>query len=171
MARFPKAQARNKSGCRADAGSLVVADQLGQPGQQPLPEIPAQLWLCLYFPQLPLEVLTSRLNPDLPMAICEEQGRRALIVTMNAPAAARGVRVGMPVNSALALVPELVFEAHNVLLEGRVLRRLATWAGQFTPAVSIQSGRALLLDIQGSLRLFNGLDALRVTVAAGLKAG
>ncbi|TFG84465.1 MAG: DNA polymerase Y family protein [Chromatiales bacterium] len=185
MARFPKAQARSRSGNRTDAPSLVVADQPHSrichgPAQQPLSEIPAQLWLCLHLPQLPLEARASQLNPgsphpdlprpDLPMAICEEQGRRTRIVTVNTPAAARGARVGMPVNSALALVPELVLEARSVLLEGSVLRQLASWAGQFTPAVSIHSGNALLLEIQGSLRLFNGLDALRATVAAGLKA-
>jgi protein ImuB len=153
----------------------VVADQSGQSGQQPLPEIPAQLWLCLHFPQLPLEVRASQLNqdlpqPDLPMAICEEQGRQTRIATVNALAAARGVRVGMPVNSALALVPELVLEARSVLLEENVLGQLASWAGQFTPAVSVYSGNALLLEVKGSLRLFNGLAALRARVAAGLKA-
>lgn len=170
MSRIPKAQARNRARRRADDGPLAVADQRGQAAQQPLPEAPAQLWLCLYFPQLPLEAQASQPNPDLPLAICEEQGRQTLIITSNAPAAARGVRVGMPVNSALALVPELVIEARNVLLEDRALRRLASWAGQFTPAVSIQPGSALLLEIQGSLRLFNGLDALRAAVAAGLEA-
>jgi len=104
------------------------------------------------------------------MAICEEQGHRTLIVAVNTSAAARGVRGGMPVNSALALVPELMLKARNTLREERVLCQLASWAGQFTPAVSIHGGHALLLEIQGSLRLFNGLDALCATVAAGLKA-
>jgi protein ImuB len=76
----------------------------------------------------------------------------------------------MPANTALALVPGLVLEIRNVPLETAALDRLASWAGQFTPAVSSSSGHALLLEIQGSLRLFNGLDALQVTVARGLRA-
>lgn len=170
MSRFPKVHARSRSGRRAYDGPLVVADQSGPVAQQALPETPAQLWLCLHFPQLPLEAQPSQPNPDLPLAICEEHGRQTRIVTLNAPAADRGVIAGMPVNSALALVPELVIEARSLLLEDRVLRRLASWAGQFTPSVSIQPGSALLLEIQGSLRLFDGLDALRATVAEGLAA-
>jgi protein ImuB len=76
----------------------------------------------------------------------------------------------MPVSSALALVPELVLEVRNVPLEAAALAGLAGWAGRFTPSVSISSGNALLLEIQGSLRLFNGLEALKARVARGLQA-
>jgi protein ImuB len=158
-----------------DVLAIVVAEQSGQSEQQSLQEKPAQLWLCLDLPQLPLEAHASYLNPgsgfpDLPVAVCEEKGRQARIVSVNAQGVARGVRIGMPVNSALALAPELVLETRNVLLEKNILRQLASWAGQFTPAVSVCSDSALLLEVRGSLRLFNGLDALRATVAAGLKA-
>lgn len=47
------------------------------------------------------------------------------------------------------------------------LERLACWAGQFTPRVSIAAG-GLLLEIGGCLRLFGGLDALRQGVMEGL---
>ena len=158
-------------------GALLpaAADQASGPAPQPLPETPTQLWLCLYLPQLPLEARAAQDSAqysaqEVPLAICTEKGRRTLIVTPNALAAARGVRSGMPANSALALVPELVLEIRSVPLETAALARLASWAGQFTPAVSRSSGNALLLEIQGSLRLFNGLDALRVAVARGLRA-
>jgi len=175
MARFPKSQARSRSGSRTDVLALVVADQPERAEQQSLPEISAQLWLCLDLPQLPLEARAIQLNPvsgypDLPMAVCEEQGRQTRIISMNAPAVAMGVRIGMPVNSALALAPQLVIENRDVLLEKNILRQLASWAGQFTPAVSVWPDSALLLEVRGSLRLFNGLDTLRATVAAGLKA-
>jgi len=175
MPRFPKSQAHSRSGSRTDVLAPVVAEHSGQPEQQSLPEVPAQLWLCLDLPQLPLEVRVSQLKPgsdfpDLPMAICEEQGRQARIVSVNTPAVARGVEIGMPVNSALVLAPELALETRNVQREKNVLRQLASWAGQFTPAVSVWSDSALLLEVRGSLRLFNGLDALRATLASGLKA-
>ncbi len=167
MARFSKV--------RAGAFLPVTAGEPDRIVQPALPTIPAQLWLCLYLPQLPLEaqveaqVSQSGQVHEEPLAICEEQGRRTLIVTVNPVAAARGVRVRMPVNSALALVPELVVKARNVPLESATLARLATWAGRFTPAVSITSGNSLLLEIQRSLRLFNGLDALQATVTQGLR--
>ena len=158
-------------------GALLpaAADQASGPVPQPLPETPNQLWLCLYLPQLPLEARAAQYSAqysaqEVPLAICTEKGRRTLIVTPNALAAARGVRAGMPANSALALVPELVLEVRSLPLETAALAQLASWAGQFTPAVSNSSGNALLLEIQGSLRLFNGLDALRARVARGLQA-
>ncbi len=76
----------------------------------------------------------------------------------------------MPVNSALALVPELVIESRSVPLEAAALARLASWAAQFTPAVSSSAGNAVLLEIQGSLRLFGGLAALQTRVAQDLRA-
>lgn len=47
------------------------------------------------------------------------------------------------------------------------LDRLACWAGQFTPRVSLAAA-GLLLEIGGCLRLFGGLDALRQEVTQGL---
>lgn len=180
MARFTKAQARLKSGNRmgtllpaaADQSASKSASKSGWIAPQPPPGTPAQLWLCLYLPQLPLEAWATQSNSGqkVPLAICTEKGRRTLIVTPNALAAARGVCSGMPVNSALALVPELVLESRSALLEVAALARLASWAAQFTPAVSSSPGNALLLEIQGSLRLFGGLDALQTRVAQGLRA-
>ena len=131
---------------------------------------PGALWLCLYLPQLPLEVLTHKLRPESAQAISAEAGRRTLVVTANACATARGVRVGMPVNTALALVPDLGLHTRSAALESAALARLADWAGRFTPAVSRSDGNALLLEIQGSLRLFGGLEALQVTLLRELSA-
>jgi len=50
------------------------------------------------------------------------------------------------------------------------LSRLASWAGRFTPNVTVSPDGALLLEVRGSLRLFNGLEALRATVAGELRA-
>jgi len=173
MARFTKVQARTRSG--EDPAALLPATA----GHAPyaLTAAPAQLWLCLYLPQLPLEARATRSDrsqPDssqkVPLVICAEQGRSTLVVTPNALAAARGVRSGMPASSALALVPELVIESRSVPLEAAALTRLAIWAAQFTPTVSSSAGNALLLEIQGSLRLFGGLEALQTRVAQGLGA-
>jgi protein ImuB len=165
MARSPKAHARIRPG----AGALLPLAALpGQPAKQATGH-PDRLWLCLYLPQLPLEAQASRTGGTEPLAICAEEGRRTLIITATALASARGVGPGMPVNSALALVPELVLETRNPALEAAALSRLARWAGRFTPAVTISPDGALLLEVRGSLRLFNGLEALRATVTRGLQ--
>ncbi len=173
MARFTKVQPRTRSG--KDPAALLPVRAGHAP--EPLTAAPAQLWLCLYLPQLPLEARATRSEPcqpdsrqKVPLVICAEQGRRTLVVTANALAAARGVRPGMPVSSALALAPDLVIESRSAQLEAASLTRLAIWAAQFTPTVSSSAGNALLLEIQGSLRLFGGLEALQTRVAEGLGA-
>ena len=50
------------------------------------------------------------------------------------------------------------------------LEAIAAWACQFTPRVSLEPPQGLLLEVQGSLRLFGGLDALRSKLELGLGA-
>lgn len=52
--------------------------------------------------------------------------------------------------------------------ERDALSRLAGWAGRFTPLVSLAPPRELLLDVEGSLRLFGGPDRLVERVEEGL---
>src|SRR5574341_904512 len=48
------------------------------------------------------------------------------------------------------------------------LAPLAAWACQFTPKVSLEPPHALLLEVQGSLRLFGGDEPLKNRLAAEL---
>src|SRR3954466_7362457 len=50
------------------------------------------------------------------------------------------------------------------------LERLAAWACQFTPRVSLEPPQALLAEVQASLRYFGGLDELLGKLRAGLAA-
>src|SRR6185503_11273631 len=50
------------------------------------------------------------------------------------------------------------------------LAPIAAWACQFTPRVSLEPPQELLLEVQGSLRLYGGLEALHERLAAGLLA-
>jgi protein ImuB len=57
---------------------------------------------------------------------------------------------------------------HFPSLAPDALAPLAAWACQFTPRVSLEPPQELLLEVQGSLRLFGGLEPLRERLAAGL---
>ena len=48
------------------------------------------------------------------------------------------------------------------------LAPLAAWACQFTPKVSLEPPCELLLEVQGSLRLFGGFEPLQRTLRSGL---
>lgn len=55
-------------------------------------------------------------------------------------------------------------------LETADLERLASWAARFTPDVSIEGDQALLLEISGSLQLFNGPEKIQALLQQGLCA-
>lgn len=59
---------------------------------------------------------------------------------------------------------------HFPSLPPDALAPIAAWACQFTPKVSLEPPQELLLEVQGSLRLYGGLDALRQSLAEGLLA-
>ncbi len=132
------------------------------------------LWLGLHLPQLPLEVF-QRADPSpaessLPLAICN----RTHVEQASPAAAARGVRIGQQRATALAVAPDLIIRERDVSREQQALHQVAGWTLQFTPRVSLQSptpdraDAGLLLDIEASLRLFGGLDALLERIRVGL---
>jgi len=116
------------------------------------------LWLCIRFPELPLEVLQT--ETAAPQAVTVVQGNDVRILQANAEAEALGVRPGLGMNAALALAPELVLHERDTALERDALTALVEWAIGFTPVVSIVSGDTLLLEVKGSLSLFGGLSGL-----------
>lgn len=120
-----------------------------------------------------------RLPADPLLAVCD----RLRVLQASDSVQALGVRSGMKRATALALAPELNLVERDATLERDALRQLACWALQFTPSVSLQgdplagdTGAArsaaaescgLLLEVEQSLRLFGGLDALITRVRTG----
>jgi protein ImuB len=149
--------------------------------QLPLPtaaaSLPAarDLWLCVYLPRLALEVHT-RLDPAIgrgafpaaermrPLVVVDPEDRLCRVLACDARAEALGVRCGVALNAALALVPQLHPIARDARRERAALLRLAGWSGQYTPRVSVMPPDALLLEVRGSLGLFGGADALQCRV-------
>ncbi len=87
---------------------------------------------------------------------------------VNAAASRLGVRSGMTVSAAHGLTAPLRVHGRDASAERATLDRLAAWAGQFTSMVSLMPPQALLLEVEGSRRLFGGLDRLREGVRQGL---
>ena len=131
-------------------------------GRPPTP----QLWLCLGLPQLPMEVRSGGCGDEDARVIVDRAGR---VVQASGPAADCGVAPGLPLNAALALCPGLLALERDEAAERAALERLAAWAGAFTSHVSLAPPAALLLEVQGSLRLFGGLEALRLRLRQALR--
>ncbi|UCC15591.1 MAG: DNA polymerase Y family protein [Gammaproteobacteria bacterium] len=136
-------------------------------GKEPArPEFPSpsapfkkQLWLCLDFYRLPLEVFSDS-DPGRAFAVLEGEGGGLRICQCNEQAARDGLHPELPLNAALALSPALEIRERAPDREAEALNRLAAWACQFTDMVSIDSPYRLLLEIHGSLKLFGGLASL-----------
>src|SRR5947208_16859095 len=59
---------------------------------------------------------------------------------------------------------------HLPRLPPGTLEHVAAWACQFTPRVSLEPPQGLLLEVEGSLRLFGGLERLLERLREGLDA-
>jgi len=127
------------------------------------------LWSCLLLPSLPLEVFARSLSPAdsaRPFAVATG-GHYPRIVAANAAALDAAIAPDQLVSASLVLAPGIVLRDRDPQLESAALAGVATWATQFTPAVSLAPPNAVLAEIGGSLRLFGGLRRLTVELARG----
>lgn len=109
---------------------------------------------------MPLEALPLRQSPSAVVA-------RGKILVADRPAAAAGVAPGQKLATALGLQPGLRVFERDVRREAQALNDLASWAGCFTPTISLAPPAALLLEVGGCLRLFGGAAAIVDAVLAG----
>lgn len=126
------------------------------------------LWLALRFSSLPLEVYARTVQSVSPLAVTTGSGLQAYVLACNPAATERGVTAGMSLAAAMALDANLQAVPRNAGAERSALERIAAWATQFTPVVSLASGQEVLLEIAGSLKLFGGLTSLLKLVRTGL---
>ena len=86
-------------------------------------------------------------------------------------AAARGIRVGMPVAEVLAAFPEIAWEAYDPQVDRTALEELAVCCARFSPLVGLETTftpDSLLLDITGLDHLFGGEQILAEKLIADL---
>lgn len=124
------------------------------------------LWVCLHFPRLPLDVF----NPpsDTPLVV-EDLSRQRRQVLLASPAAlAAGVRPGMSIPAAYGLCDQLQVKGRDEALEQKALQRIALMSYQFTPHIAVCAPDGLLLEVESSLRLFGGCQALLECLQAAL---
>lgn len=74
----------------------------------------------------------------------------------------------MSLAAACALAPDLRHRPRDAAAEDAALGQIAAWSVQFTPAVSLQPPRGLLLEIEGSLRLLGGIGSILEAIRRGV---
>lgn len=127
------------------------------------------LWLALRFPSLPLEIFTRATDARRPLAVTDPDAADAGIVACNPVAGQRGVRPGMTATAAWALAADLAIFERDVAAERAALERIAAWALQFSPVVSIAHPAEVLVEVEGSLRLLGGLNRAWADVERGVR--
>lgn len=160
----PFARAADRSTAAEPAGPPPLEVQRPRaPLAQPAP---AELWVGVHLPELALDALPVGAKAA-PRAVLELQDRVQRIVVPDASAARAGVRAGMSLAAALALVSELQTAPREPWRERQLLERLAVRAQRrFTPRVSLEPPDGLLLEVKGSLHLFGGARELLRALAA-----
>ena len=128
------------------------------------------LWVAVHLPLLSLESFAATLPAaaaQQPLALIDAHR----IVSANAAAQQLGVKPGLKRATALALAPHLTLAQADARRDEEALRAVAHTALAFTPSVTIQPANdavgadraapdTVLLEVQGSLRYFGGLQSL-----------
>jgi len=100
--------------------------------------------------------------------IAEGPAQRPLVACANRAAADAGIRAGQAVAAAKALAGSLRVIDRDPAAERETLERIAGWASQFTPMVSIDA-QGIAMEVESSLRLFHGHAKLTAAVSRGIR--
>lgn len=112
------------------------------------------LWACILLPQLALDAVLRRLpDPARPLALVGGPAQLRTLHAVNAPAAAAGLRAGLRLTAAYALLPEVALVDHDAQAESRWQQFLAAWAYRHSSQVGAQWPGCLLLEVRASFGL------------------
>src|SRR5579864_8497208 len=120
------------------------------------------LWACIRLPSLPLDVFTRALAPhNIGRAfVVASGGHYPRVVAANVCACAAGIHRDLLISAAVALAPDVAMRDRDIAAEEAALAEVATALLAFTPNASLARPDAVLAEIEGSVRLFGGLQRL-----------
>ncbi|MGO9236419.1 MAG: DNA polymerase Y family protein, partial [Methylocella sp.] len=98
---------------------------------------------------------------EAPLVLTGRDGRRRVILALDAAARRAGLRTGMPAAKAQALVPGLIMRDAVPATDTKALDRLALWALQrYAPVAAVDPPDGLVIDVTGAAHLHGGEDAM-----------
>ncbi len=129
------------------------------------------LWAAIVLPHLALDgVLRRHATPARPLALVTGPAQRRTLLAVNAAAQAAGLRPGLGLNAAHALLPQFEICAHDAAQTTRLLQLLAAWAYRYSSLVALDGEDAVVLEIEASLGLFGPWPRFQQLLRADLKA-
>lgn len=132
---------------------------------------PARRLMCLYLPFLSTDQVRRLEDGGVlagPLVLTQAVGLAQKIACLDAQALQAGLRPGMSLAQARALLPEVTARPHDPQRDQIVLQKLADWAVRFSPLVDPCPPQSLLIDITGCEPLFDGQERIATLALAGL---
>ncbi|WP_145963463.1 Y-family DNA polymerase [Paracoccus mutanolyticus] len=103
----------------------------------------------------------ARPSSKAPLVLAGRTGNRRLITAADAAAQRLGLRPGMPVSKAQAMVPELQILPADPAADAESLERLALWVlERFSPIVAVDPPDGIVIDSTGADHLHGGEAAM-----------
>jgi protein ImuB len=90
------------------------------------------------------------------------------LASLDRQAQSAGLRAGMTLADARAMVPTLVVAEADASAEAELLAAIADWCRRFTPLAALDAPDGVLLDVSGASHLFGGERALLTEIIAAL---
>lgn len=108
---------------------------------------------------------------DAPLVIVGRDGRKRVVVALNAAAGDCGLRIGMAATQAQAFVCGLVVRDAELAADAAALDQLALWAlRRYAPVVAADPPDGLMIDVTGAAHLRGGEAALLTDMVERLAA-
>jgi protein ImuB len=92
------------------------------------------------------------------------------LASLDRQAQSAGLRSGMTLADARAMLPALVVAEADANAEAELLVAIADWCRRFTPLAALDAPDGVFLDVSGAAHLFGGEKALLGEVVAALSA-
>jgi protein ImuB len=134
--------------------------------------------LSLFLPRLPTDRLTRQApcprnsvpQSSTPLATWTKVKGGQRLAAIDARAEAAGLRCGMTLADARAILPALAVAEAEPDAEAELLAAITDWCRRFTPLAALDPPDGVLLDISGAAHLFGGERALLDEIVAALAA-
>jgi protein ImuB len=129
-------------------------------------------FVSIWFPFLKTDWFSLR-RPAValkPFVLASPDHGRMLVTAANALAQAQGVKTGMAVADARAIIPALQVMDDRPELAGKLLKGIAEWCIRYTPVVAMDPPDGLILDVSGCPHLWGGEKAYLQEITTRLKS-
>lgn len=122
-------------------------------------------FVCVWLPRFLTDRLTNAapgrsVPPESLLAVIAPGKGGNRIVAISAVAEAAGIKPGMLLTDATAILPALSALKQDAKAEAAHLRQLAVWCRRYTPWTAPDGADGLRLDVSGAAHLFGGEAAL-----------